>query len=364
MKIKIMKTLLSVAVFSAMTNSAWAAPGETTAGTDVDNLASITYTVSGTNETIKSSPTGNSDIVGGGGAGAAGTTTTFKVDKKIDLTVTTGGSFNVAPNTTGTTITFTVQNTGNSDEDFDLSQTQVAGDDFDATACSITTPAALPIAIARDTTQNVTVTCNIPSSVVNTDTSLIDLKATAVDGSGAAYVESAGEAAATIDVVLADDGQTTSTATDTGSETVAADNTAGNGNRNASHSATSTFLVHNAAANITVTKTSAVTADPVNGVSASAKRIPGATIVYTITVSNAPGATDATSLVITDALDTDLDYVSCAPAGDALVAPTCSTSVTGGITTVATTGFTLPGAAPAPNVTPKVETLTITATVK
>jgi uncharacterized repeat protein (TIGR01451 family) len=53
--------------------------------------------------------------------------------------------------------------------------------------------------------------------------------------------------------------------------------------------------------NITVVKSSSVISDPINGVSASAKAIPGAEVQYTIQVINSGnGVADADSIVITD----------------------------------------------------------------
>ncbi|OGQ51121.1 MAG: hypothetical protein A3J24_13190 [Deltaproteobacteria bacterium RIFCSPLOWO2_02_FULL_53_8] len=53
---------------------------------------------------------------------------------------------------------------------------------------------------------------------------------------------------------------------------------------------------------LTVTKTSAVVSDPVNG-AVNPKAIPGATVEYTITIANAAGAATATSVAIADTID-------------------------------------------------------------
>lgn len=348
---KITKKILSVAILTAITNTSWA--DGTLAGTNVDNTATITYSVSGAVQpVIGSSEAGNS--TGGG------TPTSFEVDKKIDLSVTGGSPVNVVPGATSQTITFEVLNEGNSTEDFEFTvKDDVTGDNFDpSSACS--TPATIsipPSILVPPTPTTISVTCDIPSSVSNGDTSDIDLKATVVDGSGNPYTESATEAANIVDVVLADD---KGSATDTGSETV----TAGSGLRNATHSAVNTYTATNAAADLTVQKVAAVTNDPING-AVTPKRIPGATIVYTITVSNADGASDATHLVISDILDTDLNFGSCTVSGPAIVnpvAPNPALPVTCGFSggAVTTSSFTLPGGSGSANV----ETLTITATVK
>jgi uncharacterized repeat protein (TIGR01451 family) len=61
---------------------------------------------------------------------------------------------------------------------------------------------------------------------------------------------------------------------------------------------------------ISITKSSAVISDPINGVSVNAKRIPGATVRYTITVTNGAGAATADPVIITDVItSTDITYV-------------------------------------------------------
>ena len=314
MKIKIMKTLASVVVLSAMTNITWAAG--TAAGTAVDNTASIAYSVGGVSQTeIESSEAGNSTP----GAGN-GTATSFVVDKKIDLLVTAGSGTNVVPGASGaaTNLAFTLKNEGNSTESFTLTPSQVAaGDDFDTSACSVTSP-ALPVSLAADASTPVTVECTVPPSdttVTNGATSLVDLLAAESTG----LTETAGaDTASSVDIVFADD---TGTPTD-------------GANRNAKHSATNTYTI--STADLSVAKTSAVTEDPFNGTT-NPKRIPGATIEYTITVSNAAGAQDATGLVISDALPANLTFQNCNVAG--VAGATCSNS--GG--TVSSSSLTLAG---------------------
>ncbi|MEB8434204.1 hypothetical protein OO007_18350 [Cocleimonas sp. KMM 6892] len=351
MKMKIISSLISVAVLSAVTHPIYAAG--TAADTDINNTASISYNVGGTAQTpIESSETGNS-IAGVG----AGTATTFKVDKKIDLSVTPGSNVNVVPGTSAQSITFTVTNEGNSTENFNLTPSQVTGDIFDTSACSVAAPASLPVSIAADGTASVTVNCDIPASggvVVNGATSDIDLLAV-VDGVTETTVA---DTADQVDTVFADD---IGTATD---EAIAGTGAAGN--RNAAHSAINTYVVNTA--DITVKKTSEVTEDPFNGTT-NPKRIPGATIEYTIEVTNADGAADAAGLIISDILPVGtgavggatastngLQFVSCSSTGDATAAVTCSES--GG--TVTTSAFTLPGGSGSASV----QTLTIIATVK
>lgn len=328
------KTLSSVAVLLVASNTSWAAG--TAAGTDIDNTAEITYSVGGTPQTgIESSEAGNSTP--GIGNGAA---TTFKVDKKIDVLVTTGTDVNVVPGSTGQTMTFTVLNEGNSTENFDLVATQVGtGDDFDTTGCSITSPTS-PVSLAADANAVITVSCDIPASsatVTNGADSLIDLEAS-ING----VTETAGaDTADGVEVVFADD---TGTATD-------------GANRNGSHSATNTYIVNTA--DLSVAKTSAVISDPFNGTASATvfpKRIPGAVIEYTITVTN-DGA-EAAFMTIADTLPTDLTFVSCTLTGDAVVNASAPNPALG-CSATGSTSFTLPDG----SATQTSATLTIQATV-
>lgn len=336
MKIKIIPTLISQSVLAAIlattTSSVWAAGTE--AGTDIDNTATISYSVSGTSQTpIESSEAGNS-VPGSGSA------TTFKVDKKVDLLVTTGSGVNVAPGASGatTSISFTVKNEGNSDENFTLATTGISGGDFDTSLCSVTSPAS-PVAIAQDIIQAVTVECTVPPSnggtVSNGKTSNVDLLATAN-----VLPETTGtETAGTVDIVYADDA---GTATDSPNGAVSGDQT-----RNAKHSATNTYTINTA--DITVAKTSAVTADPFNG-GTNPKRIPGATIEYTITVSNAIGAATATGINIADTVPSDLTVVG-------------TPTITGGTSTLAAASGNAVSTTPFDLAAGQTATLTVIATV-
>lgn len=318
MKTKVTPTLISFAILAATTSPAWAAG--TAAGTDIDNTATISYSVSGTSQTpIESSEAGNS-VPGSGSA------TTFKVDKKIDLLMTSGSGVNVVPGATTQAITFTLKNEGNSTEDFSFSTTQVAGDNFDTVSC--TTPAN--VTLAAEASQVITVNCDIPASsatVNNGKTSDLDLKATVVGVTETAGADTAG----TVDVVFADD---TGTTTD-------------GSNRNAQHSAANTYTVNTA--DITVAKTSAVTADPQNGAT-NPKRIPGSTIEYTITVSNAPGAATATGINIADTVPSDLTVVG-------------TPTITGGTSTTAAAAGNAVSTTPFDLAAGETATLTIIATV-
>ena len=308
MKTKLMKTMLSAAILAATTHTVWAAG--TTAGTTINNTASISYAVGGNNQTpIESSDSGNSTPGVGNG-----TSTDFVVDKKIDLSVSPPATVvNVTPNSSGNTLTFQVTNEGNSAENFSFNISEIAGGDFDATGCSAA-PATIA-SLAVDTPTNVVVTCSIPNSGVNTTnnggvantgtvannkTSVIDLTAQ-VDG----VTETTTADTAGVDVVFADDAGTSDAL------------------RDAKHSAQGTYKVQTA--DITVQKTSAVTKMSINGTDVTGtgvdnpKRIPGATVEYTISVSNAAAAgATATGIVITDPVPANMTYVNCTASGSGI----------------------------------------------
>lgn len=99
--------------------------------------------------------------------------------------------------------------------------------------------------------------------------------------------------------------------------------------RDAKHSAASAFVVSNAT--ISISKTYTVVSDPINGTS-NPKPIPGATIEYTITVSNASGGASATLQTITDTLPSNLKIVSTANQASWSVTSSNRSSTSGNLT--------------------------------
>jgi len=332
---KIIKTStlipLSISVLAiAIASASWAAG--TAAGTSIANTATINYEVGGTAQTkIESSGTGNSTPGNG-----AGTATTFKVDKKIDLTVTaTSGNVATVPGKNDQAITFTLTNDGNSTEDFSFAVSKaLSGDNFDPTSCD--TPSS--VNLVADGEATITVLCDMPASggaIVNAATSKIGLTATVVGAAAAAAATSSGaDDAAVVETVLAD----------------SAGAAAGDGDGDASHSAINTYTIHTA--DLTVKKVSTVTKMKINNsdVAANAKRIPGATIEYTITVVNAATAATATGIIITDDVPADLTVV-----GTPTISGGTSTNASATGNAVSTTPFDLAAGQTA--------TLTIIATV-
>jgi hypothetical protein len=77
----------------------------TTAGTDVDNLATVDYEVNGNNqEDIESAPGAGNSVPGVGN----GTATSFEVDNRVDFTLTQVGAAHtvVSPGDTDTFVEF------------------------------------------------------------------------------------------------------------------------------------------------------------------------------------------------------------------------------------------------------------------
>lgn len=310
--------------------SAGAQAAGTASGTDITNLAKLSYSVGGTPQNeICSSETGNSTSNGG----TSGTTcisgvngassTTFKVDNKVDVLVTESGgtATTVVAGQAVATTTFVVKNEGNTNQDFALTVGQTSGttlfgntDNFDATACTVSNIVLASgsmgtytandqhiNALTPDSTATVTVTCSIPHGQVTGDAAVIYLGATALADNGAntqggALVQSGSNGQATVEIVFADDAGSDDT-------TITGDS---DGLRDATHSARDVYVVSTSA--LTVTKTMSTVCDPLNG-SSTPFNIPGALVKWSITVSNGAGAgASATLTQIVDALNANTTF--------------------------------------------------------
>ncbi len=309
----------------------------TASGTSITNLATLSYSVGATAQTpIGSSAAGNTS--------GAGTATSFLVDNKINLTVTTTdvAFVSAVPGTSGVA-TFSVVNNGNSTQDFLLAGANVAGgalfgvtDNFDTGACSafVESGTTAGYQAAQDTatfidelvadgSKTVYVVCPIPLTQVNGDGAVVSLTATALvggtAGQGAALTETAGANTAGVDIVFADIA---------GTDDVA---------RDAKSSSRDVFKVVTAA--LTVTKSVAPVCDPFNG-SSNPKNIPGSFVRYTIAIANT-GAASATLSSIADTLTAlvTFDPNLITGAGLPATASTTCASATGTPTSVAGSGF-------------------------
>ncbi|MBV6416250.1 MAG: hypothetical protein CMLOHMNK_00781 [Steroidobacteraceae bacterium] len=293
---------IALAVLATAAFGAWQTAGAvgTAANTTVSNQSTVNYSVGGVAQTpIESSPTGNSTP--GGGA-----PTTFVVDNRIDLTVTevSGGNTPVTPGQTNQVTAFTVTNTGNGPQGYQLTPTNLTGgavfgntDNTDVANLRVfvdsnangTYDAGVDTATAIDT---LAADANVVVFIV------ADVPAGATNGQFANVQLSARAA------VPGTNGATLATET-TGADTPGAvDTVFGDAARDATEVAADQYAVSSAA--LTVTKTSAVTQDPHNGVT-NPKAIPGAFVEYAVAIANT-GAAAATGLQITDPLPANTTF--------------------------------------------------------
>lgn len=273
----------------------------TAAGTTIPNAATVNYQVGGVAQTPVNSNTYQ-----------------FVVDRKVNLSVATtdGAAVAVTPGSTGNVLTFTVQNTGNGTQDFNLSAVARVGglgafggtDNINAASVAAfvesgATPgyqagedtATYIDELAADGTKTAYLVGNFATGTYTQgQIASYHLLAEARAGGaaatlGAALTETAGaETPGVVDTVFAD-GQGSDTSDDAA--------------RDAKYSAASDYTI--SAASLTVTKVSAVISDPVNNTT-NPKGIPGAVVEYTITITNAAGAATATSVVFTDSLAAEI----------------------------------------------------------
>ena len=279
----------------------------TLAGTDISNIVIVTYKINGDQQTpIESSPNGNT-IPGIG----KGQVTTFKVDRKIDLSVTGATNTNVTPGELQATTTFTLLNEGNDIQNFQLTPDgTVNSDEFDTSGCStlvtavmnpstpltgVSLPSSGNIKLAPDQKASISVNCDVPldnsgSPIATGDTSLISLTAIAkVNSDGTNVVES------------------NSSDTEEGIETIFADTAGSDDNeRDASHSARSTYTASVGTAIppvLSINKSILEVKDPNGGNTA----ITNSEVTYKIKISTS-GEGNINNVVVTDTTPLGMNY--------------------------------------------------------
>lgn len=278
---------------------AFAAPTQTQAGTTITNTVTVNYQVGGVAQTAQTA----SD--------------TFTVDRKVNVTIAeVGGTTQVSPGQTSAVLTYSVTNLSNATLDFALTATQQAGgaaahggtDNFDTTNARIfvdtngngTYDAGTDQQVtyldelAGETSKTVFVVSDIPLGRATNDVAAYTLTATGKEGGaagtvGAALVQTAGANTAGMDTIFADGAGSTDAA------------------RDAAFSAKDDYTV--LAAALSVTKVSKIISDPVSGTT-NPKMIPGATVEYCITVSNASGGASASNVALSDVLPSTTTYLS------------------------------------------------------
>jgi uncharacterized repeat protein (TIGR01451 family) len=276
----------------------------TTSGTTINNTATVNYQVGGVAQTP-----------------VVSNTASFVVDRRVNLVVAEIGNVttSVAPGSTQQVLSFTVTNTTNGALDLGLLATQQAGgaathgsvDNFDATAPVIYLDNAVTGTvgsfdagdtvvtyldeIAADVTRTVFIVSSIPVGRANGDIANISLTAQArepgVAGTpGVVVAQTAGANTAGVDTVFADAAGVIDAARD------------GQSSDDDDYTVSAPVL--------TVSKQSRVISDPVNGVSANAKLIPGAVVEYCIVVANGAGGASATNVAVSDPIPANTTFVT------------------------------------------------------
>lgn len=276
------------------------------AGTAISNKVVVNYKISGTDQqAIESSPTGNSAPGIGNGQ-----ETTFKVDRKIDLSITSNGNTDVTLGDSQAELNFLLTNEGNDTQEFELAtNSSLSTDDFDSSNCTTTvtsvTGAPLPgvivpttgnIKLEADQQANISVRCDIPllndgQAILAGHSSLVSLHATADknDDGSATIATSTANIVDKVDTIFTDDAGTE-------------DNI-----RDASHSTRGSYIALDPTtrptATLSIDKTIVSVKDPQGGSTA----ITGSEVTYKIQI-NTSGSGVIDNVVITDTTPIEMNY--------------------------------------------------------
>lgn len=321
---------LLVVALGLVAPSAWAVGTES--GLTITNAVTVDYQV---NSVAQSQLTAS---------------TSFVVDNKVDLTVSSGANLVVTPGQTDRVQTFTVTNTGNTTQGYllavepDPASTFTAGNvriyiESGATPGFQAAEDTLYVAntnagdlnpngvLGVDDTMTVHVVVDVPAAATDGQESRVNLLATTTEaGSATVLLSNAADAwdPATVQVVFAEGAA--------GAHSADAPNDGKN-------SAQAVYEVASAA--LTVTKTPAVTDDGFSA--ADFKAIPGATVQYTITLSNT-GSVDATDVEVVDTFPANVSYVTNSTTVDGEAINDGATgAVTGAVVTATATDLTVEG---------------------
>jgi len=320
---KLNQKIMALAATAAVGFSGQALAAGTTAGTTVTNEASLTFEVSGNTQTPLTS------------------NASFQVDNRVDMTITTTtASVKVIPNDT-VTFSYTLTNTGNADQVFELSiinSADATADDGDIAFTGTTFDNAVNgtitngnyITVLEDQTATFDVSVTVPLTrdagvnIANAEEFILLTKATAVaDDAGTALVNGASidkNDAANLNaqtlIVLADSASTLATSdTDVAyNGSVSVLNTAEIETATFTHKdelnndvnglGLSVIVVNDPLCGGTyVAATGGVTTCDGTITGYTPKAIPDAMVEYTITATNS-GTADAEAVVITQNLST------------------------------------------------------------
>ena len=319
--VRLTGALLAGVVLSLFVGTASAAPVGTPSGTTISNLATVGYSVNGVSQpSIGSSAAGNTS--------GAGTATTFVVDTKLSLVVTTVDSSEVlvAAGQTGAVLVYQVTNNGNSTQGVNFSTVQEPStttadpfnaaikDDFDPTSPTVWVSASNTntynagadtshslFSLASGSSNYVFIVSTIPGAQVNGDAAVEALVAQEA-ATGASYSAGAG---ASITTDQSGSAWTSGTAQQIFFDTAGLTGDGDSAN-DGKASSRDVYLVKTAA--LTITKgTPVVLSDPTGD--AIKHAIPGAVMQYTVTITNAVTATlNASSITLTDALPANTSW--------------------------------------------------------
>ena len=294
MKRTSLTTLLLAVAFAALMAQSALALG-TPACTVIGNVATVNYKVGSDDQTPESNLANENE---------------FTVGNKINFTVTNedAGNVDVEQAETGKVLNFKVTNTGNANQTFLMSWSNGTTSPYGpvtADTMNMLTPGVDALSTASIVTgvltpgqdQVVTIVADTPLIPSNNDLAVYVMTGTAykVDGSTVEAENSSSitssEGTCSTDIVFND--------SDTDTESGSA--------RNGKDSAVGAFVVTADQDVLTVTKTSAIYSDPINGVT-SPKLIPGAVVTYTISLINGSTTTAASTVSIGDTLDGNLGF--------------------------------------------------------
>jgi len=271
----------------------------TAAGTAINNTANVTYSVGGAALPPK----------------ASNTITTTVAQITAVTVVQTNSNVTVTPGLTGVAAAFTITNTGNGDDTFDLtSNSVVVGDQFDPTANAIhldvngdgvyqlaTEPAlvgaVVTAVLAADATAKYFVVNSIPAVVADLDLGDTELTASSATNTAAAGTVAAGAGVGGVDAVAGAGGGTgTGTGTYIVSSVINVPGTPGPG----PFPPGDIPGTYNPGENMKF----ATINDGLGGTSA----VPGATITYTL-IFSITGSGTATAAMLSDVIPTNTTYV-------------------------------------------------------
>lgn len=260
--------------------------------------------------TISNTATIDFSVGGVGQASVSSLAATFVVDNIVNLNVVSDGDATVTPGDTNVVLPFTLTNTGNTTQGYSLAvvngttdiamqniriylDTGVIGTLDGETAYTLGSNIQ---DVAADLSINVLIVADAPATATANDlTDTYSLLATTLNaGTTTATAETGGaDTPGAVDVVFADNALAPVVAA--GPADAATDG---------QHSASGIYTITSAV--LAVTKISTLVSDPIN-LTTNPKAIPGATVTYTITVTNS-GAVAASNVTVTDNIPANTTY--------------------------------------------------------